>query len=91
MLPSGQIAYMKKIVAGDTKDLIPPSVEEVKDWKAVYLSYFNASLSAKQGRMLPKEFCVKNPRPDELLEAFRSLQIRAIFESVSKDAILCKA
>jgi hypothetical protein len=47
MLPSGQIAYMKKIVAGDTKDLIPPSVEEVKDWKAVYLSYFNSSLSVK--------------------------------------------
>jgi hypothetical protein len=83
MLPSNQIAFMKKVVDGEDDSLIPPTLEEVKDWKAFYLSYFNSDFSMKNGRMLPLEFCVKNPRPDELMEAFRTLQIRAIFEQVS--------
>jgi len=87
MLPSSQVAFMKKVVAGDVQDLIPPSTEEVKDWKAFYLSYFNTEFSMKKGRMLPLEFCVKNPRPDELMEAFRALQIRAIFEAVSTSSL----
>ena len=82
-MPSGQIAFMKKLIADGGTDALPPSQEEVKEWKAIYLSYFNSNLSIKKGRVLPLEYCVKNPRPDEIMEAFRALQIRAIFEAVS--------
>lgn len=88
MLPSGQVSFMKKVVDGEVADLIPPSTEDVKEWKAFYLSYFNSDLSAKKGRVMPLEFCVKNPRPDEVMEAFRALKIRAIFEAVSLSAKL---
>ena len=30
---------------------------------------------------MPLKYCVRNPRPDEIMEAFRSLQIRAIYEA----------
>ena len=70
MMPSGQIAFMKKLVADGGAELMPPSQEEIKDWKAVYLSYFNADLSVKKGRVLPLEYCVRNPRPDEIMAAF---------------------
>ena len=83
LLPSGQIAFMKKMISDGGEEYLPPSQEKIKDYKAFYLSYFNANLSVKQGRMLPKDQCVKNPRPDEIMEAFRSLEIRAVFESVS--------
>jgi len=75
---------MKKLIANDGADLMPPSQEEVSEWKAFYLSYFNANLSTKKGRVLPLKYCVRNPRPDEIMEAFRALQIRAIFEAVSQ-------
>ena len=81
MMPSGQLAFMKKLIADGGTDALPPSQEEISEWKAVYLSYFNANMSVKKGRVLPLEFCVRNPRPDEIMEAFRTLQIRAIFES----------
>ena len=81
MLPSARTAFMKKALSDGGQELIPPSAEEMQDWKGVYLSYFNANLSVKQGRMLPIEYCVRNPRPDELFEAFRQLKIRAIFEA----------
>ena len=71
MLPSARTAFMKKALSDGGQELIPPSAEEMQDWKGVYLSYFNANLSVKQGRMLPIEYCVRNSRPDELFEAFR--------------------
>ena len=83
MMPSGQISFMKKLIADGGADALPPSQEEITDWKACYLSYFNANFSVKKGRVLPLEYCVRNPRPDEIMEAFRTLQIRAIFEGVS--------
>ena len=83
MMPSGRLAYMKKLVEGGTEQLIPPSKEEIAEWKGVYLSYFNSDLSAKHGRMLPKKLCIKNPRPDEVTRALNSLGIRSIFEAVS--------
>ena len=84
MLPSGQLAFMKKMISDGGDEFIPPSQDEIKDFKAFYLSYFNSDFSVKQGRMLPLDLCVKNPRPDEIMEAFRALKIRAVFESVSK-------
>ncbi len=45
---------MKKIVNGgvSNSEFLPPSAEEVKEWKAVYLSYFDANLSVKKGRVM---------------------------------------
>ena len=80
MLPSAQIAFMKKVISDGGAEMIPPSAEEAKDWKAVYPSYFNSEFSVKKGRMLPLKYCVKNPRPDEILDIFKTLQIRAIYE-----------
>ena len=45
------------------------------------MGYFNSNFSVKQGRALPLKYCVRNPRPDEIMEALRSLQIRAIYEA----------
>ena len=84
MLPSAQLAYMKKLVADGAGALIPPSQEEMKEWKGVYMSYFNSDLSVKKGRMMPKSLCVKNPRPDEITQAIGRLGIRSCFEAVSK-------
>ena len=83
MVPSEQRAYMKKIVQGGMQEVLPPSQEEIKEWRGCYLSYWNAELSVKKGRLLPLSPCVKNPRPDEVMDAFRSLQIRAIYQGVS--------
>jgi hypothetical protein len=66
-MPSSQMQYMRQLVAGGVEAILPPSKEELKSYKAVYLCYFNSELSAKQGRRLPLKLCVKNPRPDEIL------------------------
>lgn len=70
MMPSDQLNYMRKTVQGGLDSVLPPSKEEAAEWKGLYLSYFNANLSVKAGRALPLKFCVKNPRPDELMAAF---------------------
>ena len=83
MMPSGQMNYMKQLIEEGAEALIPPSEDEVKEWKAIYLSYFNSEFSVKHGRALPLKYCVKNPRPDEVVDALKALKIRAIFEAVS--------
>jgi hypothetical protein len=60
---------MKQLVAGGVDIILPPSKEELKSWKTLYLCYFNADFSVKDGRRLPKYLCVKNPRPDEVCSA----------------------
>jgi len=46
--------------------------------------YFNSEFSSKNGRRLPANLCVKNPRPDELYDALKSLGIRGMLEMVSR-------
>lgn len=75
---------MKKLVEGGLDSLIPPTSEEVKEWKGVWLSYFNSDLSVKQGRKLPLKYCVKNPRPDELAAAVAAIpRMKSILQTVS--------
>lgn len=82
MMPSGRIAYMKKLVdEGNADTLVPPSKEEISEWKGVYLSYFNSDISSSKGRVMPLKYCVKNPRPEEIVKALSELKIRNIFES----------
>jgi hypothetical protein len=83
MMPSEQSAYMKQLIEDGADALIPPSQEECADWKAMYLSYFNAALSMKKGRIMPLKYCVKNPRTDELVAALKHHKILAIAENVS--------
>jgi|LauGreDrversion4_2_1035121.scaffolds.fasta_scaffold95167_3 deoxyhypusine synthase len=45
LLPSGQVQYMRQLVDGGVDELLPPSEDEVKEWKTFYLQYFNASKS----------------------------------------------
>lgn len=68
---------MKKLVDGGADMILPPSKEELAEWKGVYLSYFDACKTVKQGRVLPKNLCVKNPRPDEIVKALESLGIKS--------------
>ena len=83
MMPSARLAYMKKLVEGGAESIMPPSKEEVSEWKGVYLCYFNSEISIKHGRVMGKKYCIKNPRPDEITGALDSLGIRAIHETVS--------
>jgi signal recognition particle subunit SEC65 len=71
---------MKGLVNGGVDVILPPSKEEMKSWKTLYLCYFNSELSVKQGRRLPKYLCVKNPRPDEILQALSSFGLKTVFE-----------
>ena len=83
MMPSARLAYMKKLVEGGAESIMPPSKEEVSEWKAVYLCYFNSETSIKHGRVMGKKYCIKNPRPDEITSALEKLGIRCIHETVS--------
>jgi len=74
---------MKQLVDGGSENMLPPSKEEVKDWKTFYLLYFNSEKSVSEGRRLPKNLCVKNPRPDEVSEALGKLGFRSICDHVS--------
>ena len=84
MMPSGRLAYMKKLVEGGADALVPPSKEECAEWKGVYLSYFDSRWSNAKGRVMALKYCVPNPRPDEVLSALSSHKIRNIFEAVRK-------
>lgn len=44
-LPSGQMQIMKQIVEGGTESILPPTKDEVKEWKTFYLLYFNSEKS----------------------------------------------
>lgn len=80
MMPSSQLAYMKRLIDSGAQELLPPTKDEVKDWKGFYLSYFNSDLSEKKGRKLPQYLCVPNPRPDEVMGALTELDIKAMLE-----------
>jgi len=75
---------MKKLVNGETEELFPPTEEEIKKWHTFYLCYFNSEFSLEQGRRLPKELCVKNPRPDEISDALKQLGYRSILHHEKK-------
>jgi hypothetical protein len=47
MMPSMQQNYMKQLLEEGASALIPPSEEEINDWKALYLSYFNSQFTVK--------------------------------------------
>lgn len=82
-LPSGQMQIMKQIVEGGTESILPPTKDEVKEWKTFYLLYFNSEKSVQEGRRLPKSLCIKNPRPEEISEALGRLGFRSICDHVS--------
>ena len=71
---------MKTLVEGGSDNIVPPSSEELKGWKSLYLCYFNSSYSLKKGRRLPKYLCVDNPRPDEIVIALQSMGIKSVLE-----------
>ena len=82
-MPSGRLAYMKKMVEDGADAVVPPSKEEIVEWKGVYLSYFDSRFSNAKGRVMPLKYCVPNPRPDEIMSALQNHKVRAIFEAVS--------
>jgi signal recognition particle subunit SEC65 len=71
------------LVDGGIDEILPPTSEEIKTWKTLYLTYFNSEKSLADGRRLPLSKCVKNPRPDEISEALRQLGYRSICHHVS--------
>lgn len=87
-MPTDQTKYMQKLVDGDVEDILPPSEDEVKSWCTFYLMYFNNEMSVAQGRRLPLNLCVKNPRPDEILEALKKLGYRSICHHVSISSLI---
>lgn len=69
MMPSGRLALMKKMLEDGADSVIPPSKEEIAEWKGVYLSYFDSRFSSAKGRVMPLKYCVPNPRSDEIVSA----------------------
>ena len=74
---------MKSLVDGNIDEMIPPTTEEIKQWKTFYLMYFNNEMSLGAGRRLGLNKCVRNPRPDEIAEALKQLGYRSICHHVS--------
>jgi len=84
MMPSGRLAFMKKLVEGGEEAVLPPSKEEITDWKGVYLSYFDSRYSSAKGRVMPLKYCVPNPRPDEITGALSKHKFKNIFEATKR-------
>ena len=64
-------------------EIVPPTQDDVKGWKTIFLCYFNIEKSLQEGRRLPNKLCVKNPRPDEICDALKTLGFRSIYHTVS--------
>lgn len=78
-LPSEQLAFMKQLVEGDVDEIVPPTQDDVKTWKTIFLCYFNSDMSMQEGRRLALKYCVKNPRPDEVMDALKTLGYRCLY------------
>ena len=55
-----------------------------KKWKCVYVTYFDKTLSIKEGRRLPKEKCVDSPNVHLIGFACELLKLRHVVERVRK-------
>ena len=53
-------------------------------WKVVYTTYFNSTLSIKEGRRMPKEKCLENPNVNLLQMACTKLKLRTAIEPIAK-------
>ncbi|MDK6027853.1 signal recognition particle subunit SRP19/SEC65 family protein [Ignisphaera sp. 4213-co] len=47
--------------------------------RRIWLQYFDCSLPRRLGRKLSKQFCIENPKPEELLEACENLGIKCMY------------
>ena len=53
-------------------------------WKCVYTTYFNSTLTIKEGRRVDKEKCLENPNVNLLRMACTLLKLRCIVEPIAK-------
>ena len=58
--------------------------EETKKWRCVYVTYFDATKSIKEGRRLPKEKCVDSPNIHLIAYAVELLKLRHVVERCRK-------
>ena len=57
---------------------------ESKKWRCVYATYFDKSLTIKEGRRLPKEMCLDNPNIHLISFAMESLKLKYIVDQLAK-------
>ena len=60
------------------------TVEEVKKWKSIYTTYFDAKLSIKEGRRVGVDKCAENPNIHMLGMALAMLNIRYVLEPLKR-------
>ncbi|MGC8660993.1 MAG: signal recognition particle subunit SRP19/SEC65 family protein [Nitrososphaeria archaeon] len=48
-----------------------------EDKQVIWLDYFDSSLSRSQGRRVPKNLSVSNPRPEPFMDALKKMNIEA--------------
>ena len=62
--------------------VVPLSLQKEHKGKRVvlYPAYFDSRLSRSRGRRVPRELAVKDPRPEEIAAAARSLGLEAYVE-----------
>ena len=60
------------------------NTDETKKWRCVYVTYFDATKSIKEGRRLPKEKCVDSPNVHLLAYACELLKLKHTVERVRK-------
>ena len=63
---------------------LAPAGDDYTKWKTLYTTYFNKSLSIKEGRRLPVEKCVENPNINMIAMAMNELKIKGIIEPTRK-------
>ena len=57
---------------------------EVKNWKSVYTTYFDKSLSLKQGRRVAAALCLEKPNIHLIQFACETLKLKSMVEPVKK-------
>jgi|TARA_B110000285_G_C14915332_1_gene509940 signal recognition particle subunit SRP19 len=57
---------------------------ESKKWRCVYATYFDKSLTIKEGRRLPKEMCLDNPNINIISFAMEKLKLKYHIDPIAK-------
>jgi len=65
---------------GGPKFIPESEAKNYKNFQTVYPCYFDINRSLKEGRRVGKQYAVENPLAFEIVHAYQSMGLRAVFE-----------